>query len=1022
MAQPVCLYTAYVAIDTAKNGRILARVLIRNIYSMQLPALYRPLHQLCFFRLDSQFYLTPLTALPSDELRLPDANQSLLSQLPEDDRRRLEDACATGAATSLPLTIKGRRWICHLAPVENHHWLLSADMAAHQQCDQLGVTEWQLAQQWQTRHGVAHGGAISMPQLVDTLLAEQHADRVIIWRHYSDEEVLRPLYSQGLAFNLLPVKAERRYLRTLQQRGALSYSHCAEQPLLSAFNYLAMDGIVHRLDVPLLLERKLIGVLSLEYARPRAGVTASDMQFVATIAAQLAELISQPVTAESLHTPDLHWAELTPILLRHTGQDFFNQLMLKLAHLFQADIALVGLISPPHEKVRVVSCAINGELQPFFSFALADTPCQASMDCAQKINVYHQDVATLFPHSRLLQEHHIQAYVGLSVKDHEHNTLGNIALLFKQPLTTSSPLQTMLEQLEHRVCAELMRRRDQEALTVAAVAFDAQQGQFITDQDLHIQRANQAFLQLSGYFCERLLGQSALTLRVDTPFHASLEAIKHGLSQHKNWQGEQQLQRADGQTVPVNLRISQVQDKLGITHYVCGVEDLTSQKSAQQRIEQMAYFDKLTGLHNRHYMVDHINYTIAQAEADHSRGALLLLDLDGFKSINDSLGYRVGDGLLVQVAERLSLFTKQIEDASLARIGSDEFVLLCPNLGHGFTQAKTRAEQLAHSLREQFLLPFQLDTLRLHLSASIGINLFPVAELGLEEYLRQADTANHIAKQVAPGSHVFFSQEMAEEIQERLAMANALQQALLNDELELYFQPQQRVADNQLFGVEVLLRWFPEGKPPISPNIFIPIAEETSLICDIGSWVLQQACVRFDAWQALANPPARLSVNISARHFHGPDFISQLSLLMHQYPSCRHRLTLEVTEGVFLENLAESRSRMAHIKSLGVNISIDDFGTGYSSFAYLRELPVDELKLDRAFIQYVAERPQDKAIITCLLDLARTLNMDVVAEGVETEQQLAVLAELNCGIYQGYLRASPMSEDDLIRWLKDTAA
>lgn len=262
---------------------------------------------------------------------------------------------------------------------------------------------------------------------------------------------------------------------------------------------------------------------------------------------------------------------------------------------------------------------------------------------------------------------------------------------------------------------------------------------------------------------------------------------------------------------------------------------------------------------------------------------------------------------------------------------------------------------------------------------------------------------------------------MAEEIQERLALANELQQALVKDELELYFQPQQSVANNQLSGVEVLLRWFPKGKAAIPPNVFIPIAEETSLICDIGSWVLQQSCVRFDAWQALAHRPERMSVNISARHFHSPDFISQLSLLMHQYPSCRDRLTLEVTEGVFLDNLPESRTRMARIKSLGVNISIDDFGTGYSSFAYLRELPVDELKLDRAFIQYVAERPQDKAIIACLLELARTLNMEVVAEGVETPEQLATLAELNCSLYQGYLRAHPMSEDALIDWLKDTA-
>ncbi|ART79531.1 sensor domain-containing phosphodiesterase [Oceanisphaera avium] len=981
---------------------------------MQLPALYRPAHQLCFFRLDSQFYLTPLTAVPSDEFVLPDANQSLLSQLSQDDRSQLEQVCALGAATSLALTIAGRRWTCHLAPVENNQWLLSANMLSHQQSDKLGLTEWQLAQQWQSRHTEPAG--VSMPQLVDTLLTEQDADRVILWRHYPDEEILRPLYSQGIAFNLLPVKAERRYLRTLQQRGGLSYSHCGEQPLLSAFSYLSPDGIVHRLDVPLLFDKKLIGVLSLEYTRAREAVSGADMQFVATIAAQLAQLISQPAAEVELST-DSSLAALTPVLLRHTGQDFFNQLMQELSRLFQADMVLVGLIAPPYEKVRVVSCVLEGELQPPFSFNLADTPCYESMINAPHISIYHQDVANTFPNANILKQHQIQAYVGLTVTDYEQKPLGNMALLFKRPLRTASQIQSILTQLEHRVSAELLRRKDQEALMLSAVAFDTQQGVFITDSDLLIQRANQAFLLISGYFCESLLGQSALNLRADSPYTANVDGIEHSLTQHQTWQGEQLLLRADGQTVPVNLRMSQVRDRLGVTHYVGVIEDLTQQKSSQERIQQMAYFDKLTGLHNRHYMVDHISHTIADAQTNGLRGALLLLDLDGFKSINDSLGYRIGDSILVQVAERLAAFAEQLDNATLARIGSDEFVLLCPNIGYSFTQTKTRIEQLAYRLREQFLLPFQIESLRLHISASVGISLFPVAELGLEEYLRQADTANHIAKQVAPGSHIFFSQEMADEIQERLALANELQLALHNNELELYFQPQQRVQDNVLAGVEVLLRWHPKGRAPIPPNVFIPIAEETSLICDIGSWVLQNACERFSAWQHLPGRPQHFSVNISARHFHSPDFISQLSLLMHQYPSCRDCLTLEVTEGVFLENLAESRSRMAHIKSLGIHISIDDFGTGYSSFAYLRELPVDELKLDRAFIQYVAERPQDKAIIRSLLELAHTLNMEVVAEGVETAQQLATLAELSCFMYQGYYRARPMPEQELLDWL-----
>ena len=981
---------------------------------MQLPALKRPQHYLCFFRLDPQFCLVPLTALPADDIRLPDPDRSLLCQLDDNDRRQLERLCAAEQAASIGLTIAGRRWQCHLAPAENSHWLLSAEMDKVQQDDKLGLMEWQLKQRWEQEPSSL---AAQMPMLMDTLISRQEADRVILWRHYPAEEVLRPLYSQGLPFSLQPVKAERRYLRTLQQRGGLSYSHCAEQPLLSAFGYLSADGIQHRLDVPLLADKTVVGLLSLEYRRQRSPVTAADMQFVSVIAARLAGLITAP--AMPAPVSDIDIGQLTPVLAHHTGQDFFNQLMQQLATMCGADIALVGLQHTRKDKVRVLSCYMDHQLQPPFSYHLTGAPCQFSLRQTENICVYHNHTAERFPDDKMLQDKDIQAYIGLSIQDQHHQPLGIVALLFKQPLTQSAALQSLLEQLENRLRDELLRRRDKEALMVAAAAFDTQEGLLITDSQMQIQRANQAFADLSGHESEQLTGRSALSLRAEDPHCTTVESIVHAMEQQHRWQGEQRLLRADGRELPVNVRLSQVRDGLGILHYVCCVEDLSGQKADKQRIEQMAYFDELTGLHNRRFMVEHIAHTVALAEHESTRGALLLLDLDDFKNINDSLGYATGDDLLVQVAERLRGFAGQIEGASLARISSDEFVLLCPELSHGYTCAKTRAEQLALSLREQFLLPFQLGSLRLHLSASIGISLFPVASMGLEEYLRQADTANHIAKRVAPGSHVFFSQEMADEVQERMRISNALQQALTNHELELYFQPQQQVNDNRPLGVEVLLRWHPPGKKPIPPGHFIPIAEETSLICDIGDWVLQQTCNSIQRWQAEGHRPGRVSVNISARHFHSANFVARLALLLQQYPAGQNRLTLEVTEGVILDNLQESRTRMAQIKALGVNLSIDDFGTGYSSFAYLRELPVDELKLDRAFIQYIDKRPQDRAIITCLLDLARTLQLSVVAEGVETEPQLATLRELHCPAYQGYLRARPMPEAKLLHWLAE---
>lgn len=981
---------------------------------MSLPALSQAQHTLCFFRLDPQCRLYPLTPLPADVDSL-DPDTSLLSRLNTDDRQRLEQHCRAGQATRLGLTVDGRRWQCHLAPVEHGHWLLSAEIDRQESRDERGLMEWRLQRQWRRNQDDGHG---QLPALLDILTGQLQPDRIILWRHYEHEELLRPLYSQGLPFALRPVRADRRYLRTLHQRGGLSFGNCAEQPLLGAFDYLAADGIRHRLDVPLPFAGGPGGLLSLEYAQAHGPMSATDMQFVAALAAQLAEALEQtPVLpAPALAADDL-LTRLMPLLCRHTGQDFFNRLMLQLASLTGASTVLTGLQLPQAQRIRVIACHRQGRLCPPFSYDLAGTPCAFSRQSREPVCIHACGLAERFPDDAMLHEQGAEAYAGLSLRDSDGRPLGVLVLLFDQPLSDSHHIKELLLQLEPRVTAELRHRRDEEHLMVAAAAFETREGIFIANGRMQIQRANQAFARMCGQEPDSLVGLSVLSLRNKQPDMTDVGVILRALHHQGWWQGEQQLARADGRTLPVNLRISQIQDGLGLRHYVCHAEDISEQKSSRERIEKMAYFDELTGLHNRRFMVEHISHTVALAEHESTRGALLLLDLDGFKNINDSLGYALGDQLLIQVAQRLQHFCDAHDDASLARIASDEFVLLCPRLGHGYSSTKTRTEQLAKALNELFLSPFELDGLRLHLSVSAGISLFPATGVELEEYLRQADTATHMAKRIAPGSHVFFSPEMAQEVQERLQLSNALQQALRNEELTLHFQPQLRLDRHALLGVEALLRWQPPGRPPVPPGHFIPVAEETSLICDIGNWVLQRACERLQHWHRQGLGPERLSVNISARHFHSPDFTTRLETLLQQFPACRHRLTLEVTESVILENLTESRARMSRLKALGLGLSIDDFGTGYSSFAYLKELPVDELKLDRAFIRHVDTAPRDKAIIACILQLARELQLTVVAEGVETEAQRSQLLTLGCTAGQGFLMARPMPEAALMAWL-----
>ncbi|WMC11822.1 EAL domain-containing protein [Oceanimonas pelagia] len=984
---------------------------------MSLPALSQAQHTLCFFRLDPQFHLHPLTPLPAD-IGLFEPGSSLLAGLEQGDRQRLEQACQAGQATRLGLTVGGRRWRCHLAPVEHGHWLVSADIRRQETRDEQGLLEWQLQRQWRQQPDDSQA---SLPALLDILGEQLQPDRIILWRHYEAEELLRPLYSQGLPFALRPVRADRRYLRTLHQRGGLSFGNCAEQPLLSAFDYLATDGIRHRLDMPLPFAGGPGGLLSLEYAQAHGPMSATDLQFVASLATRIAQVLEQaPALPPPSRYADDIMARLMPLLCRHTGQDFFNRLMLQLASLTGASMVLAGLQHPRAERVQAIACHLKGELCPPFTYDLAGTPCAFSRHSRERVCIHPCGIAERFPGDTMLSEQGMQAYAGLSLKDSDGQPLGVLVLLFDRPLTDSEGITALLSQLEPRVAAELRHRRDQEQLMVAAAAFETREGIFIANERMRIQRANQAFAHMCGLEPDSLVGTSLLSLRDKDTDTAEVGVILRALHHRGWWQGEQRLARADGRSLPVNLRISRMQDGLGLRHYVCHAEDISEQKASRERIEKMAYFDELTGLHNRRFMVEHIHHTVALAELESSRGALLLLDLDGFKNINDSLGYGLGDRLLVQVAGRLQQFCDQHDDFSLARIASDEFVLLCPRLGHGYSATKTRTEQLAKALNELFSLPFELDGLRLHLSISAGISLFPATGVELEEYLRQADTATHMAKRIAPGSHVFFSPEMAEEVQERLRLSNALQQALKNEELALHFQPQVSLNGHGVTGVEALLRWQPPGQPPIPPGHFIPVAEETSLICDIGNWVLARACERLQHWHRHGSGPERLSVNISARHFHSPDFTTRLETLLLQFPACRHRLTLEVTESVILENLTESRTRMARLKELGLGLSIDDFGTGYSSFAYLKELPVDELKLDRAFIRHVDTAPRDRAIIACILALARELNMTVVAEGVETEAQRDQLQRLGCPAFQGFLMARPMPEQALLEWLSGT--
>jgi diguanylate cyclase (GGDEF)-like protein/PAS domain S-box-containing protein len=442
--------------------------------------------------------------------------------------------------------------------------------------------------------------------------------------------------------------------------------------------------------------------------------------------------------------------------------------------------------------------------------------------------------------------------------------------------------------------------------------------------------------------------------------------------------------------------------------------DVTERKLAEQRIAHMAHHDALTGLPNRVLLNDRIRQAIAQAHRAEALVAVLFIDLDRFKTINDSLGHVVGDRLLQSVASRILVCLR--EGDTVSRLGGDEFVLVLPGLeeASGATTVATKVlEVLSHS--------FHLHGNDLHVTASVGISLYPMDGADAETLMRHADTAMYHAKDSGRANYQFFTQHMNVAAQKRLTMENALRRAIENQEFELHYQPLFDLRDRSITGLEALLRWHPRGRDRVPPAEFIPAAEESGLIVAIGDWALRAALKQGKAWQA-AGRPLLMAVNVSATQLARPSFVERLRRVLHETGMDPALVELEVTERVIVEGTGEARKHLDQVAALGVGIAIDDFGTGYSGLAYLKRFPIDTVKIDQSFIRDLTVDPDDAAIVTAIVAMAKSLGIDVVAEGVETEEQLAQLKMLGCNRAQGFHLAVPMSVKEIAKLLSSASA
>jgi diguanylate cyclase (GGDEF)-like protein len=456
------------------------------------------------------------------------------------------------------------------------------------------------------------------------------------------------------------------------------------------------------------------------------------------------------------------------------------------------------------------------------------------------------------------------------------------------------------------------------------------------------------------------------------------------------------------------MTITAVYDDNGqVSNYVAVFTDISQRKQSEEKIHQLAFYDPLTQLPNRRLLLDRLRQAMAVSVRNGLYGALIFLDLDHFKTVNDTQGHAVGDLLLIEVATRLNASLR--EGDTVARLGGDEFVVVLEELSSQLDEAAKQAELVAEKIRSELSQPYALKKYECHTTPSIGISLFRDHLDNVEELIKHADVAMYQAKMAGRNSIRFFDPEMQTALEVRAALETDLRHALKKQEFHLYYQIQ---VDNLLrpLGAEVLLRWDHPERGFVFPDQFIPLAEETGLILPIGLWVLQTACTQLDAWQHDARTrDLTVAVNVSARQFHQADFVDQIKGVLLESGAKPSLLKLELTESIVLKDIEDTICKMHEIIQLGVRFSMDDFGTGYSSLAYLKRLPLDQIKIDKSFVLDITNDPNDAAIVRTTIAMSHALGLDVIAEGVETEAQREFLDNHGCRAFQGYLFSKPVS-------------
>lgn len=764
--------------------------------------------------------------------------------------------------------------------------------------------------------------------------------------------------------------------------------------------------------LPLIHNKRVFGVIGM-YAENPITMVSSEIKLLQELADDLAFGIMNIRTQQESQRFHTALYKMAASVSASIDQQFFLQLTKNMCEATSAPIGFVAKLqsgdAPLLQSIAVVK---DGQAFQDLSMTIDSESCVQfiSQDCFVLTDLEFLD------HLPALNKLGIKSCVGNRLTDPHGDIIGVIVVMFTSVNHDSSFVCSLIKIFAARAGAELNRLNSDRHMREQASLLDkAQDAIIVRDLDNRVQFWNLGAERLYGWTKEEAVGTKIEALLYPNPTRFNIAMEK--LLLEGEWNGEIEHHTKFNEKLMVESHWTLVYDDQGLMQSVFTINtNITERKAAADKIQYLAFYDPLTKLPNRTLLLDRLKHALNSCARNHLYGALLFIDLDNFKSLNDTLGHDIGDLLLVRIGERLKTCVRATD--SVARFGGDEFVIMLENISASPTDAAVITKNIAEKVLNVLNQPLTLGEYEHQSSASIGITLFSDHERNVSELLKHADLAMYQAKAMGRNALRFFDPIMQSEVTSKVHLESDLRLSLIKNQLSLHYQPQVNDA-GVIIGAEALLRWHHPDRGMVSPAMFIPIAEETRMILPIGHWVLENACAKLVQW-AKSSKTAKLTlaVNVSMRQFRQTDFVEQVFAILDRSGIDSSRLKLELTESLFAENLDDIIQKMHKLKERGICFSLDDFGTGYSSLSYLKRMPLDQLKIDRSFVRDILEDANDATIAFSIIGLAQSLGLEVIAEGVETDSQRDFLYKSGCNLFQGYLFSQPLASEAFEAYLK----